>query len=49
MTTRGDKKVNVSLEVKPTLKDSFRARQLAIVMQILKRPSPVENEIYEGE
>ena len=30
------------------LGDSFRARQLAEVLRILKRPSPVESEVYEG-
>lgn len=53
MATRGDKKgfqkVNVTDKMTATLDDSFRARLLAEVLRILKRPSPVENEIYEGD
>jgi hypothetical protein len=28
---------------------NFRARQVAEVLRILKRPSPLDSEIYEGD
>ena len=29
--------------------NNFRSRQLAEVLRILKRPAPLESEVYEGD
>jgi hypothetical protein len=58
MAARGDKKqiiAKISENGKNGVvgpggvQDSFRTRQLAEVLRILKRPTPLDSEIYEGE
>ena len=44
-----EKSYFTSKSTKKSEQDSFRVRQLAEVLEILKRPVPVELEVYEED